>query len=111
MVSYYLVAFAAVVLTALSQVLLKVGSRAAPTADWRIWGNFYTLTAYSILVVVTLMNLYAFKIVPMKFGLVLLPLTLLLVLCFSVVFLGERLSRQAMLGVVVTLSGVVIFNL
>lgn len=111
MISHYLVALAAVVLTALSQVLLKVGARAVPTAGWRVWCNPYTLTAYGTLVFVTLMNLYAFKVVPMKFGLVVLPLTLMLVLILSVLLLGERLTRQAVFGVAVTVTGVVVFNL
>lgn len=111
MFNYYLIALAAVLLTALSQILMKLGARNAGSIAWRIYLNGYTVTAYIILVVVTLLNLYAFKQIPLKTGVALLPVTLLLVVFFSHWLLQERLTKKQIRGAIVILIGLVVFNL
>lgn len=111
MLNYYLIAFGAVLLTAVSQILMKLGARSAESVTWRLYLNGYTLTAYASLVMVTLLNLYAFRHIPLKAAVVLLPLTLVLVVFFSVLLLHERLTRQQIVGSIVILFGLAIFNL
>lgn len=108
---HYLIALLAVLLTAISQVLLKFGARRAGSAAWMLYFNGYTLTAYVSLVTVTLMNLYAFRVIPLKAAVVLLPLTLLLVGIFSFLFLHERFTRKQVVGAILILAGLAVFNL
>ena len=111
MTNYYLIALLAVFFTAISQALMKYGVRMPGSIAWRIYFNRYTLTAYAILVMVTLMNLFAFKEIQLKEAVTLLPLTLLLVLFLSRVLLHERLTRRQMCGAMVTVAGILIFNI
>ena len=111
MLSYYLVALGAVILTAFGQILMKMGSRSVRSISWRIYLNGYTVTAYALLLLVTVMNLYVFRVLPLKFLLVVLPLVLLLVMLLSFWLLNERMTQRQIFGAVVVLLGVVVFNI
>lgn len=111
MTTYYLIALLAVLLTAISQVLLKMGAHRAGSIAWRLYLNGYTLTAYASLVVVTLLNLYAYHVIPLKAAVALLPLTLLLVAILSFWVLNERLTRKQIFGAIIILVGLLVFNL
>jgi drug/metabolite transporter (DMT)-like permease len=111
MIKYYLAALLGVLLTAVSQVLLKMGARRAGSEAWRLYLNCYTPGAYFILALVTLLNLYAFREVPLKAAVALLPLTLLLVAFFSFWLLRERLTRKQAWGAVLIMLGLTIFSL
>lgn len=111
MVRYYLIALLAVIMTAVSQILLKVAARHAKHETWRLYLNGYTIISYISLVVVTLLNLYAYKYIPLKAAVVLLPLTLLMVVLFSILLLHEKLTQQQIVGSVIILIGLVVFNL
>lgn len=110
-VRYYFIALLAVIMTAGSQILLKMAARHAKHETWRLYLNGYTIISYISLVVVTLLNLYAYKYIPLKAAVVLLPLTLIMVVLFSVLILHEKLTHQQMVGSVVIMVGLVIFNL
>lgn len=110
MTRYYLVALLAVVMTTASQILLKVATRRAGHEAWRLYLNPYTLMAYLSLALVTLLNLYAFRHIPIKAVIIFLPLTLLLVVSFSVLLLNEKLSQQQIAGSIVILIGLLVFN-
>ena len=110
MFSYYFVALGAIILTAISQLLMKMGARSVSKISWRIFFNGYTLTAYTTLLIVTLMNLYVFRLLPLKAMLIILPSTLLLVMFLSFWLLNERLTQRQIVGAVVVLLGVVVFN-
>jgi drug/metabolite transporter (DMT)-like permease len=109
--NYYLAAFMGVFLTAISQLLMKQGARKARKGALRLYLNVYMLTAYFTLVVVTLLNLYAYREIPLKVGLMLAPLALIFIGVLSSWLLEERLTRMQILGAFVILIGVTVFNL
>lgn len=106
---YLLSLILAIVLTAVCQVMMKLGAQRAGKA-WRIYLNVYTLSAYATLVVVTLLSLYAYREIPLKVGAMLTPLNLILVGIFSSWLLRERLTRKQIIGAVVVLIGMAVFN-
>ncbi len=109
--TYYLAAILGVFLTAVSQLLMKLGARQRMKSRLRLYLNVYMLTAYSTLVLVTLLNLYAYHEIPLKVGLMLSPLALILVGILSSWLLKERLTRLQIFGAFVILMGVTVFNL
>lgn len=109
--NYYAAAFMGVFLTAISQLLMRQGARKTRKSALRLYLNMYMLTAYFTLVVVTLLNLYAYREIPLKVGLMLAPLALILVGLLSWWLLKEGLTRIQILGAVVILIGVTVFNL
>jgi drug/metabolite transporter (DMT)-like permease len=106
-----LAALAAVLVTAASQLILKAGVDRSRGGLRGIFLNPLTACAYAMLVGVTLLNLYAFRVVPLKAATVLLPLTLLLVSAGSHWLLRERLTRDQALGALLILAGMAVFAL
>lgn len=110
MIKYYIAAFLAVFLTALCQLLLKLGASRTGGIS-RVYVNPFTMAAYAMLLAVTLLNLYAYKALPLKMSAVILPFTYPLVAAFSFIFLKEKATRSQLLGAVLIIIGIFIFNL
>ncbi len=112
MVKYIIVGFLAVLLTAIAQLLLKKGAQKTNQGSLvRLFLNTYTLAGYGLFVVVTVMNVYVYRYLPLKFGVIFLPFTFIFVSLLAYFFLKERLSRTQKRGALIILCGVVIFNL
>ena len=109
---YYLAAYVGVLLTATSQLCFKLGANHAGAGGvLAVFSNPFCLAAYGMLFVVTLLNLFAYKALPLKVSVVILPFTYILVGLFSFVFLRERATLQQLLGAAVIIAGIFIFNL
>ena len=108
--SYYIAAIAAAVLTAFPHMLLKRGAMIHQT--WlRRWLNVPVLIAYAMLFGITLIALYAYKVVPLRLGVGLSALTLVLVIALSMIFFRERATRTQMFGCVLIVAGIVLLSL
>lgn len=111
MVKYYLIALLAVFLTACSQFCLKVAANRWKKEDFiRLYFNPLTFGAYFVLFIVTLLNLKAYRFIPLKAATFLLPLTFILVVLFSRLFLNERLSKMQLAGTILVLFGVALYS-
>ena len=109
---YLLVACLGSILTGVSQTLLKAGVIRSVDGPWfRPYIHPLSLAAYTLFLGVTLMNLYAFTMLPLKYATIIQPLNILFVGAFSRVFLRERPSRRQLAGTALILAGVAVFNL
>lgn len=107
-----LLAGSGVILTALAQILLKKGALQARGKNFFLtWLHPLVLAGYTLLGVVTLCNLAAFRVLPLKSGVIFLPWTFVLVALFSRFFLGERLCKEHLAAALLILAGLVIFVL
>lgn len=107
-----LLASGAVVLTAVSQLLLKIAARKTVGLSLvRRYLNVHVIVSYGIFLLVTLMNLSAYRILPIKLAVVFLPFTFIFVGFFSFLFLKERMTGRQLAGAAVILAGVVVYNL
>ena len=112
MFSYYLMAFLAIALTAISQLLLKIGAnRGKSRHPVKLFLNPFTAIAYALFFIVTLMNLYAYKMLPLKCAVILLPFIYILIGIFSYIFLKEKMNRNQLIGAGIIILGVVLFNI
>jgi drug/metabolite transporter (DMT)-like permease len=110
--SHYAAVIAGVFITALAHMLLKSGAvLSSGRASIRLWLNPWSIAGYSMLLGVTLMNLYGFKVVPIRANVVLSPAVFFFVTLLSVVFLRERLTRVQVAGCALILAGIAVFNL
>jgi drug/metabolite transporter (DMT)-like permease len=106
-----MLAVGAVVITAISQVFLKIGAnRSRDRSFLASYLNAWTMAGYFLFVVVTLMSLYAFKEVPLKMAVMLLPFTYVLVSVFSLILLKEKMAKNQIIGSCIIFVGVVVFN-
>lgn len=110
MLTYYLAALLGIFLTAVCQILLKQGARSSGKGLLLLYFNKFTVVAYLLFIIVTLLGLYAYQKLPIKAWVMLAPLTLVLVALFSFWFLRERLTRIQLVGCLIILIGVSIFN-
>lgn len=105
-------AYLAVALTAMSQLLLKKGAdRGKYGHPVKLFLNPFTAIAYALFFIVTLLNLYAYKMLPLKCAVVVLPFTYILVGILSFIFLKEKMTRNQLIGAGIIILGVVLFNL
>ena len=113
MLKFFIIAFAAVILTAFAQVLLKIGAvRNAKFSTWiKQYLNIYVLTGYGIFFIVTIMNLYAYKYLPVKYAIIFLPFTFIFVTLFSFFFFKEELTKRQLISYFIIIVGVIVYNL
>ena len=92
-----------VFLSAVSQVLLKKSTIRSEFL------NLYTLCAYGMFFLSSIMTAAAYKYVPLAKGQILEAGGYVYVSCFSAIFLKERLKKQEILGILCILIGIVIY--
>ena len=110
MMIYYLFAMLAIVLTGVSQTLLKLGARNAKTA-LGVYLNPATLTGYFVLLIVTICGVFALQGLDLKLFYALASLNYVIVVILSGIVLKEGLSRNKVVAVCLIVVGVVVFNL
>ena len=113
MFSLFLV-FLAVLLTGISQVLLKIGSahhgkRKNSVLDAYL--NLPALIGYGLLLCVTVICVIALKEIPLKVLYAIASLNLVVVVGLSWGVLKERVTRKMVVGMVMIVLGIVVFNL
>lgn len=107
-----LAALLGAVLTVLAQLLLKSAAlRAGARTPLRVWTGPLGLAALALFLVVTLLNLAAYRVLPLKLGVALHPLVLVGVVAGSRVVFGEELSRTSRVGLALIAAGVAVFSL
>ena len=111
MTSAFILGVAAYILTAAAQLMLKKGAQHAGGKHLAmLWVNPWMLVGYGTMFAVTIMNLKAYQVLPLKVSVVLTPLTLVCVLLGSRWLFAEKLNRQAVLGVGMIIFGMLVFN-
>lgn len=99
-------------IAALSQIILKTGAQKKNKETPLIFFiNAYTIIGYLLMIGVTLINLYIFKFLDLKYVLIFLPTTFILVILMSKFFLNEQIKKKNIIGFIIILFGIIIFNL
>jgi uncharacterized membrane protein len=112
MFNYILIGLLGSILATVSQLILKVGAKKRANSNrLRFFINPYTVVGYFLMLVVTLLNLYVFKFLDLKYALIFLPTTFILVLLFSTLILKERLINKNITGAFLIILGIIVFNL
>lgn len=108
---YLLVFLGSVLISSISQVLLKKGAdREYPTLAAQ-YLNPLVVGAYALFFLSTLVTVYAFKYVPLSMGPILESFGYVFVGVLGVFMLHERLTPRGVLGMVLIVAGVVVFSL
>ena len=105
--------FLAILLTGISQVLLKIGSahqgkRKKSVLDAYL--NIYTIAAYGLLLFVTMISVIALKEIPLKLFYAIASLGFVVVVGLSWGVLNEKINGNMIIAIVLISFGVVIFN-
>ena len=101
----------AIVLSAFGQALLKLGSVRTRDASF-LAGllHLHSLSGYALFFVATILSTFGLSRMPLKYGAALLPLGYVLVGALSYLFFHERLAVRQLVGALVIVSGIIVFN-
>jgi drug/metabolite transporter (DMT)-like permease len=109
--AYILVFLCSVFISSVSQVLLKSSAGKEYGSALREYLNPKVILAYGIFFMATLLTIIAYKGVPLSMGGILEASGYIFVAVLSYFFLHEKIGKRKMLGLVVILVGIVVFNL
>ncbi len=109
---YILLVLAAVILAAVSQIMLKKGASKKRSSVLGEYLNPWVIGGYALLVVTTLLNVWAFSGgVELKSTVVLETLGFVLVMLLSRLFFGEKITRRKLIGNLLIIAGIMVFYL
>ena len=106
--------FLGVILTGISQVLLKIGSSHQGKHNntfLTAYLNLPTIFAYGLLLSVTVINVIALKEISLKVLYAIASLNLVVVVVLSWGILKEEINTKMIVGILLIVSGIVVFNL
>jgi len=111
MSTYVAVALVSVVISSLAQILLKKSSSEQRKHFIFDYLNIKVITAYGMIFLCMILMIYAFTGMYYRYGAVIESLAYLLIMLFSRIFLGEKITRRRVLGNCVIVLGVIIFTI
>lgn len=108
---YWVLLVTAVIVSTVSQLLLKRGAMRQSKGFLDDYLNPWVICGYGLMVISTLCIVFAYKGVDYKNGPVIESLGFVLVMLFGRVFFNERLSKKKIAGMSLVLAGIVVFYL
>ena len=106
---YALLCLAGVFISSVSQVLLKKSAMKHYGSALREYLNPLVITAYAIFFGATLMNVLAYRGIPLSLGPVLEATSYLYVTFFGVTIFKEKLTPKKVLALALILGGIVLY--
>ena len=110
MTKYVSVAFVSLLLSSLSQILLKKSSQEKKKSFILEYLNLKVMVAYVILFICMLLTVYIYKGIEYKYGAIIESMSFLVVMSCSRMFLGEKISLNKLFGNIAIVVGVIIFS-
>lgn len=97
-------------LASISQILLKKSAGIMYQKRIFEYLNPWVLGGYFLLFCTTVLNLFAFKRIEYKYGAVMETLAYVFVMIFSRIIFQEKITGKKMLGSMLILAGIMVFN-
>lgn len=100
-----------VLVASISQIMLKKSADRKYDRWIDEYLNFRVIFAYGLFFLSSLMTVYAYKFVPLSLGPVLEASGYIFVSVMGYLILKERIGRKKLLGLIVIVAGIILFNL
>jgi len=112
-VSALLLMVSGVLISSVSQILLKKGAivNEGRTGFAAQYLNRYVIGGYLLLLIAMLIPFYVYQLVELKYGAVMEPLGYVFVMILSYLAFGEKITPRRLIGNALIILGVVLFNL
>lgn len=107
----YVLAFLAVFIASVSQILLKKSAQIEHRHILSKFLNWRVILGYILLLGTTIINVFAYRGVELKVTPMIESTGIIWVTILAVCFLGERPSKRAILSIVVTIIGIIVFSM
>lgn len=111
MIKYWIALFSAVLISAVSQVLLKISAKRSHRGLIQEYLNPWVITGYMLLILSMLCVIYAYRGVDYKNGPVVEALGYVLVMLLGRAVFQEKITKKKLLGNLLILAGVIVFYL
>ncbi len=111
MIKYVLIVIVSGLLSSFSQILLKKSSNIERDSKLKEYLNPYVIVGYGITVFCMFLMVFAYKGLPYKVGVILESLAYFYIMIMGRVFLKEKLTLKKIIGNIIVVSGVLIFNI
>lgn len=98
-------------ISAVSQVLLKIAANKTYDNKIKEYINPFVIVAYGIFFLATLMNVVAYKVVPLSMGPILEATSYLYVTVFGVTMFKEKINSKKLIALALIIIGIVIYGL
>lgn len=98
-----------IVLTAVSQVLLRSGARNKATLVGSFL-NLHTIVGYGLFLMVTMLNVYAMQVIPLKTVTAWISMTYVVTMVLSRWLLKEELNGRMLGGAGLIVAGIIVFS-
>lgn len=108
---FYVLMFVSALITAFSQVLLKISADKKHKSFIFEYLNPYVLVSYFCYGIVLLLNIYIYTVMDYRFGVVINSLGMVLVMLLSWIVLKEKISKRKVFGNALVILGIVCFTL
>lgn len=109
--TYILIFLVSVLISSLSQVLLKISAGKEYSSIWKEYLNPRTIGAYGLFFLSTLITVFAYKYVSLSMGAVLEASGYIFVTIFGMLILKEKVGKKKLMGLGLILAGILVFNL
>jgi len=110
MANAYFQAGIAVILTIIGQLLFKQAAiKETGTGLIRYYLNRFTVSAYVLLIISTIMNLSAYRILSINSAVIFLPFTFIGVIIGAIILFRERMSLKQALSAGIIIVGIAIY--
>ncbi len=111
LVIYSCIMILSTLISSVSQVMLKKSAQKTYSSKLAEYLNPFVITAYSLFFGCTLITMYALKVVPLSMAPLLEATGYIFVAALSYIFFKEKLTKKQIIGMVLILSGIVIYAL
>lgn len=101
--------FAAVIISAFSQIFLKKSAKKMYESVIREYLNPYVIIGYGMMVITTVLTILAYKGLDYKNGPVIESLGYVLIMFLSLFFFGEKITWKKLVGNGLVVLGIIIF--
>lgn len=108
---YILIFLLSVLLSSISQILLKKSAKKTYRNKIEEYINPLVIFSYSLFFLCTLITMIAYKKVPLSLGPILESTGYIYVSVFSMIFLKEKISKDKVIGMTFIIAGVIIFSI
>lgn len=101
----------AVIIASFAQVFLKIGAQKKNGTFFRQYINIQVLFGYILMLCSMILNLIAYREIPLKLGPILDSLGFIFIPFLSYYILNEKFTVKKIVGFLIITTGIVIFNL
>ena len=108
---YILLFLTAVFISSISQVVLKKSAGRVYKNRIQEYVNIPVISAYLLFIGATLLTVAAYRYVPLSMGSILESTGYIWIAVMGRIFLGERINRKRLSGLIIIIGGIIVFNL